>query len=854
MIKKLLFVLSLHFLSFNAFQVFAGLYDDEDTQDISTPSDNMPLFDTTVFGLENLKTWWNAKPKKRKQIDSQNENRIKAAIAKRLNKQNDEATQLFKEGAQNGCPVSMYWLGFIDEQNKKYTQAFSWYMLSFFTQMIKSDSGPKGIQTCHNVLANLDKLVKTDSVCEKRKAYYKAIKEQMSRMPAHILPSHPLFMQAILRTIVIAHQKYFPHDKKLSAFSVGVNAWLLDKQLFPRLAEEAAGCAATITNSFFNLDANVEAIYCMQLFKTNNLLGFLGDLILDNKCDYNENNTKFEEKDRAKIGSVLLWKTQDPKLIEKLIDRLISGKIAFDAHGKPLDPSQKNQIIADLIWKQPDPSPTYLNYLGCLILHADKLKDANKKIIPKENKTFMAVEFFRKANIPQSIENIAKLIIDGKITNDLHNKPFSREERYEKAAEICRIIKTPDACDLLAHLISEGHVTKDLDGNPFTEDQKHFVEADLHRKSRTPSALYNLGRLISLNLISQDLDNKEISNNKKTTANLYRQSGIPDAMTNYAFLIEQMEISVDFDGNMFSESERYNIAAALYSKSKTQRSFHFVAHLIQENLIAQDYEGKAIESEEQKEQIITDLYTQANFPESKIALAIIKLQSSSEQPIETMIQALNLLDEARLAGNSQADLFYTILHQKIDEEKGTQPILHIENPIETKNENQESSLKPTQSQDEVMDDESSSDNSTDENDSCPELSWEDKQNLKALKKRDRVKNEANRHFKKLLQGKLSKKEGASLIPKMEITLAKTIKIQWNKKAIDQWKSLNNDEKKLVQRQISNIQNGDQRSGKPKKLKNCDFISRRITQEHRLVYQLLGNGDIEILQCWEHYDD
>lgn len=43
-------------------------------------------------------------------------------------------------------------------------------------------------------------------------------------------------------------------------------------------------------------------------------------------------------------------------------------------------------------------------------------------------------------------------------------------------------------------------------------------------------------------------------------------------------------------------------------------------------------------------------------------------------------------------------------------------------------------------------------------------------------------------------------------------------------------------------------------GKPEKLKEnlSGFMSRRITQEHRLVYRV-GDGFIEIAQCRGHYN-
>ena len=43
-------------------------------------------------------------------------------------------------------------------------------------------------------------------------------------------------------------------------------------------------------------------------------------------------------------------------------------------------------------------------------------------------------------------------------------------------------------------------------------------------------------------------------------------------------------------------------------------------------------------------------------------------------------------------------------------------------------------------------------------------------------------------------------------------------------------------------------------GKPERLKYIDAWSRRITQEHRLVYNLDENQNIVILSCKSHYID
>lgn len=60
----------------------------------------------------------------------------------------------------------------------------------------------------------------------------------------------------------------------------------------------------------------------------------------------------------------------------------------------------------------------------------------------------------------------------------------------------------------------------------------------------------------------------------------------------------------------------------------------------------------------------------------------------------------------------------------------------------------------------------------------------------------------------------------------------------------------------VQLLIRDVQNNPFKGlGKPEPLKGdfSGYWSRRITQEHRLVYKL-SNEAIEIIQCYGHYND
>jgi toxin YoeB len=69
-----------------------------------------------------------------------------------------------------------------------------------------------------------------------------------------------------------------------------------------------------------------------------------------------------------------------------------------------------------------------------------------------------------------------------------------------------------------------------------------------------------------------------------------------------------------------------------------------------------------------------------------------------------------------------------------------------------------------------------------------------------------------------------------------------------------WITLDTEMVKKIQLLLRDIQNDPFRGlGKPEPLKGnySGFWSRRITQEHRLVYKV-SNNDIEIIKCNGHY--
>lgn len=84
-------------------------------------------------------------------------------------------------------------------------------------------------------------------------------------------------------------------------------------------------------------------------------------------------------------------------------------------------------------------------------------------------------------------------------------------------------------------------------------------------------------------------------------------------------------------------------------------------------------------------------------------------------------------------------------------------------------------------------------------------------------------------------------------------------IIFRKKAWDRYVELHASDPKLVKKinaLIKDISRGDPFEGigepEPLKYQFAGFWSRRISQEHRLIYAIDENGDLIIASCYSHY--
>lgn len=81
---------------------------------------------------------------------------------------------------------------------------------------------------------------------------------------------------------------------------------------------------------------------------------------------------------------------------------------------------------------------------------------------------------------------------------------------------------------------------------------------------------------------------------------------------------------------------------------------------------------------------------------------------------------------------------------------------------------------------------------------------------------------------------------------------------WTEEAWEDYLRLQKQDKRLLKKVNDLIRDAERTpfegTGKPEPLKGCmaGYWSRRVTEEHRLVYRVTG-GVIEIYSCKGHYD-
>ena len=868
MIKKFLFISIICCLFFKPIHVFSADYDEDDTEIIMNAEN--PFADTQFCGFEKLKQWFGLKEKQQKKFDEENEKKFKIAQKVYLEYKFkgigtlDEAKSLFMEGAQKACPKSMESLGTLkveqgdnapeEEKQKYYNDAFSWYVISFWMQVIKEVKLNQIIRIPTTIVSKLENLVKKSCFCKKRILCFDYIKNFEEKHIGSVLLSieniNKSFFDArffnVAYYIGTSFLHAFPCDRKLTIFTINLLNWKLylsDKRLKSK-SEELINLLAALfyKNKFLH-----ESAHCWRNPIEQNHISLLAKLILNGLRNSDQNGIKFKEIDRNKIGSRLFWsvKSYNKNDNNKFMVRSIqNGYIKFDSNGKNITEKNKYIILSDL-YKALN-TPESLHEIGMCILK-DKLLYLNNKLILPDEKYESAANFFRKS-LSHSMSSciLGLLIQNGLVKKDLNGLEFLEEQRYEIAADLFRqSTSIPQSLFSLGHLIERGEIKKDLYNQDICDGQQYVVAADLYRQSRSePMSLFYLGHLIEEGKVDQDLDNNNIQ-----------------------------------------EGKRNEIASSLYRKSKTSSALNRLACLIFCKKTSEDLDGNLVISDSQRNEIALKLFLDSDSGDAYYNLAIVKLLSPSGESLEAKKEALTFLMKAALEGIENAATYYEILKNEIEVEQNP---FGISDQLVSEIKKEDSILDNMSENERLQNEEINSANNDSVDDtyevksdcdivkssnvienadikekivlstaeSSEELSILKRKELKALKKkqREQKKKDLGNKFKKLLRGQLSEQEKTSFISKQKMNIAKKdIKVTFDKNAQKEWVALDVFKRDKVSELIADIKIGGKR-GKPEQLVNSDAFSRRITGKHRLIYQIENNDNIKILSCQGHYDD
>lgn len=105
---------------------------EEETSSPSSPSN--PFDSAEDFGFESLKGWDHLSSTGKKEWQEENVTNLKSFLSSPHNE------EILTEGARKGFFTSMLWLGKLKQDQQKQEEAFSWYALALWTQLIRGNA------------------------------------------------------------------------------------------------------------------------------------------------------------------------------------------------------------------------------------------------------------------------------------------------------------------------------------------------------------------------------------------------------------------------------------------------------------------------------------------------------------------------------------------------------------------------------------------------------------------------------------------------------------------------------------------------------------------------------------------
>ena len=774
---------------------------------------NNPISDPEEFGFSHLKTWDKLNNRKKQALLNCLNEALKLKNENNINR----AEQLLRENAKKNCDNAMFHLGCLEEEKGNFEEAYTWYMLSFCSAVFKKNDLTQQNDAYNKLLSIID----YQQISEDYKIFFKNFTN-----PEYISDTRISKNKINIITLFITSlQKSSECNPKLSAFAFELCRWADNDGTF----YSALGSALKKQN------LNEAAAHCYRLSKTDASLTDLIVLIVSKKITTDLNGKNFDadnvsQVEQAKIDIMLKKKNLPPKELEILGESIILQKNLI-LNGKSIPENKKYEM--GVMYLRKAKTPKAFEIIGELIT-ANKIQydEDNFQISP--NKKFdIAARNFRKSGSPQSMINLAALIYNKQITQNENGNIIPEESRYGVVEKIARkYIDLQDSISLIADLIFKNHTDFDESNNKILENQRYETASRLYLKAPTKNSYYKIAILILNDYINTKTGlsmlgyNEENLTKDEIFAELCRRSGCPEALHSLGIYIYNGLIDKDENNNHIDESQRIKKALELLKQSSTK--------------------------------------------EALFNIATLKLHHTNIKSIEILKECLELFEKSLSLGFSNALEWCLSLNEEITALENQDDMYSLQEKLLRFKKNQELNNisedweKTINSEDsdyikiskEDINDHSSEQDNIDKKDT---LSLDARKKIKTAKKAEKIRK--TKEFLKRKQKRFQLIRGQSTEYQINTLIIDTtslqkkptkIYIKWNKKTLDQLNALLSHEKDKTLLLIDDIKQGGT-MGRPETLKGCDAISRRITQEHRLVYRLIENN-IEILSCKGHYED
>ncbi|MDP3531923.1 MAG: hypothetical protein Q8S31_01355, partial [Alphaproteobacteria bacterium] len=649
-----------------------------------------PFEDTRFCGFEKFKQWVGLKGRQQKKIDEQNEKKFKIAQKtyleykfKGIGTLND-AKHLLMEGAQNACPKSMEWLGILKvelgdnapdaEKQKYYNDAFSWYVIAFWMQIIKYIKTNEGVVIPSTIISNLEILTKKYGFCQKRINYFNYLNAN-KKFVLNLQKSSDkkIFYRYIMH---IAHNMYdncifgdstfedsFFYDRKFFVFIFNVfdfvsnlkNELKDNRDGYEKYRKAADIFLNQLATLFKNNKFLLESSFCYRNPTEEHHIRDLAILIINGQRKLDPSGQKMKEQDRNKIGSSLLWSLKLQENKDVLLEYILTDLIKFDQKGKNININNKFLILSKLCIEI---NSSYSLFNLALLIKDDLVNEIDGKFISKDQKYDIVGDFLRKSKSPEALVNYANLIAMDKIKKDINGVDISEGQQYEVAANLYRESKRSEALVNYANLIASNKIRKDIDGVDISEGHQYEVAANLYRECISkditlPVALCEFGSLIHEGKIKKDINGVDISEGHQyeIAADFYRRSKSEwESLWKLGFLIKEGLVKKDLYGQDILEGQQYEVAADLYRKINNKYGLFELAILIYQKKISTDLDKNPIATDYQRDEIAIRLFLYSGIPKALYNVAIIKLYSPLGKLLEVKKEVLSLLMQAILMG------------------------------------------------------------------------------------------------------------------------------------------------------------------------------------------------------------